>query len=49
MLDKGADINHIDILQNTALDWAIWKNQAETIKFLRERGAKLGSKLANQK
>lgn len=49
MLNKGADINHVDILQNTALDWAIWKNQVETIKILQKKGAKLGSELTNQK
>lgn len=43
MLDNGAEINHKNILQMTALDFAIWTNQTETIKFLRERGAKLGT------
>lgn len=40
LIDKGADINHLDILENTPLDYAIWKNQTETIKLLRKHGAK---------
>lgn len=45
LLNNGFDINTIDILKQTPLDWAIWKDRTETTKLLRERGAKLGKEL----
>lgn len=45
MLNYGFEINAKDILDNTALDYAIWENQAETVEFLRKKGAKLGSEI----
>ena len=48
MLDYGFEINAKDILDNTALDYAIWKNYNETAELLKERGAKLGSEITSQ-
>lgn len=41
-LDYGADINHMDIYPETALDYA---SSQETIQLLRDRGGKLASEL----
>ena len=45
MLDYGFEINAKDILDNTALDYAIRRNQSETAEILRKRGAKSGKEI----
>ncbi len=43
LLDNGADINHKDISQNTALDFALFADRVDMIKLLKERGALSGN------
>lgn len=45
MLDYDADMNHRDLTGYTPLDYAVWSNRAETVKFLKELGAKEGCEL----
>jgi len=48
MLDYGFDINAKDILDNTALDYAIWKNRTGTAELLQKRGGKTGKEILDQ-
>ncbi len=38
----GADVNHRDIYENTALDYATWVNRSETTELLKTLGARHG-------
>ncbi len=45
LLNQGANINHKNISQATALDVAIYANQSNVVELLRKKGAKLGNEI----